>query len=119
MFIFIFCELYFKSTKKVRDKLYPLNKETFESIETALFTISLDHDAPTSEDQVCFYFSILLSKNNINKNKNEKTAEFLMVAGPNSTGNRWYDKLSHWIVFENGRAGFNGEVLFFNNINNN
>jgi carnitine O-acetyltransferase len=64
----------------------PINKQVMDKIETASFVVCLDDFAPKTRDELC-------------------------RANWHGDGrNRFFDKPLQFIVYENGRAGFNGEV---------
>lgn len=63
----------------------PANAEACETIETALFCVALEDDAPASAKQACD----------------------LLLHG--DSGNRWFDKAVTLVVFADGTAGINVE----------
>ncbi|KAI9350482.1 acyltransferase ChoActase/COT/CPT [Zopfochytrium polystomum] len=80
---------------KTREKLLavsPINRQSLDVIETAAFVVSLDDTKPVTKEQVHF--------------QKWKSA---LLAGWADGKNRFFDKSFQFIVFENGKAGFNGE----------
>jgi carnitine O-acetyltransferase len=64
------------------------NAAHLNTIDSALFSISLDTDQPTSVSE----------------------AGELLNGGTRNTGrNRWFEKTVHLVVFQNGIAGLSGE----------
>ncbi|KAJ3356447.1 Carnitine O-acetyltransferase mitochondrial [Allomyces javanicus] len=72
---------------EVRDKLVKLpgNAERLEKLESALFVVALDDSAPVTRDEVG------------------------RALWHGDGRNRWFDKSMQFVVFANGKAGFNGE----------
>ncbi|WP_435604043.1 choline/carnitine O-acyltransferase [Streptomyces sp. bgisy130] len=66
-------------------RAHPLNADALDDIETALFCVCLEDDAPTDVQEAC--------------------DQLLYGDG----GNRWFDKAVSLIVFADGRAGINVE----------
>lgn len=65
----------------------PRNKQILEKIETSSFVVCLDDLAPTTRDELC------------------------RASWHGDGRNRYFDKPLQFIVYENGRAGFMGEVM--------
>jgi carnitine O-acetyltransferase len=66
----------------------PNNKEVMEKIESSSFVVCLDDLQPITRDQLC-------------------------RGGWHGDGrNRFFDKPLQFIIFDNGRAAFNGEVRY-------
>jgi carnitine O-acetyltransferase len=68
---------------------HPENKELLKQIETSSFMVCLDDTSPVTRD------------------------ELSRACWHGDGRNRFFDKPCQFIVFENGKAGFNGEVSFF------
>ncbi|KAK9717854.1 Carnitine O-acetyltransferase mitochondrial [Basidiobolus ranarum] len=71
--------------RKMIVEAHPSNKETLHRLETAMFLVSLEDYAPSTEE------------------------EFSRACWHGTGKNRYYDKNFQILVFSNGMAGFNGE----------
>ncbi|RUS16391.1 hypothetical protein BC937DRAFT_91265 [Endogone sp. FLAS-F59071] len=71
-------------------KAHPAHKAALEKIESSIFLVCLDDTAPVTRD------------------------ELSRACWHGDGRNRYYDKSLQFIVFENGKAGFMGEVWFKN-----
>lgn len=65
----------------------PLNKQVLEKIESSSFVVCLDDLTPNTRDELC------------------------RASWHGDGRNRYFDKPLQFIVFDNGRAGFMGEVF--------
>ena len=80
------------------EKLDPVNRKSFELIETALFAVALDSNIYPDLDSLA---SNLLTSNNL----------FLENTFHSYNGhNRWFDKALTVVVTKDGMLGLNGEV---------
>lgn len=75
-------------SSELRGLLSKNNESILHEIDTSLFAISLDNDAPESLDQA---------------------GEWINGGNKYTATKRWYEKLANFIVFRNGWAGLTGE----------
>jgi carnitine O-acetyltransferase len=69
-------------------KISPKNKSSLDVIESAAFVVCLDDTKPASREEIsraCWH---------------------------GDARNRFWDKACQFIIFDNGKAGFNGEVCY-------